>query len=212
MKRFALLFLCLCASLPAQSLTEAEAKKIYETDTQKVKTGDLNFDWKEYRLAAEQGGASYFDWHPVRVKFNQQMNSGDTAAALKSAQEIQHHNMAEPEGHLLALIVYQKLGEQKNAAFEHAVVKAYLDSILSSGDGKLDKTAFVVVSVDEEYFFINLVLGAGLPEQQSLINRDGHSFDLLKVKDRDGKEMELWFNVDIPIAKEAQALGEKPKK
>jgi hypothetical protein len=212
MKRLALLLLCLFVSSPAYCLTETEAKKIYDADTAKVKTGDLNFDWKEYRLAAAQGGAEYFDWHPTRAKFARQMDAGDTNAALKSAQEIQHHNMAEPEGHLLALVVYQKLGDQKDAAFEHTVVKAYLDSILASGDGKSAKTAFVVVTVDEEYFYLNIVMGVGLPAKQSLVNKDGHSYDLLNVKDQDGKEQEIWFNVDISMAKEAEMFGGKLEK
>lgn len=212
MKRLALLLVCLFVSLSAYSLTDAEAKNIYDADTKKVMAGDLNFDWKEYRLAAHQGGTEYFDWHPTRAKFMQQMNAGDTDAAMKSAKDIQSHNMAEPEGHLLALVAYQKLGDQKGAAFEHAVVKAYLDSILASGDGKSAKSAFVVVSVDEEYFYLNILMGIGLPEQQSLSTVDGHSFDVLKVKDRGGNEQEIWFNVDVPMSAMADALGEKPKK
>ena len=54
-------------------------------------------------------------------------------------------------------------------------------------------------SVDEEYFYLNLVLGVGLPEHQSLSQVDGHSYDVLQVKGRDGAEQEIWFNVDVPM-------------
>jgi hypothetical protein len=42
-------------------------------------------------------------------------------------------------------------------------------------------------------------MGVGLPEKQSLVQKDGHSYDLLQVKYKDGKEQEIWFNVDISM-------------
>jgi hypothetical protein len=191
MKLF-LVALYLSLAVAANALTQDEAKKIYDADTKRVLAGDLKFDWKEYRLAAVQRGQPNSDWRPVREQFMKQLNSGDNSAAMKSAQQLMNHNMAEPEGHLLALVVYQKLGREQEAVLQHDVVKAYLDSILSSGDGKSSKTAFGVVSVDEEYFYLTLVLGVGLPEHQSLSEVDGHSYDVLKVKGRDGAEQEIW--------------------
>ena len=205
--------LCYCLSASAFSQTKADAKTIYETDTKKIRSGDLNFDWKEYRLAAVQGGTASFDWHPVRTKFMQQMDKGDAETALKIANDIINHNMAEAEGHLLALVALQKLGRQQDADFQHKIIDAYVHSILSSGDGKSSQTAFVVVSVDEEYFYLHIVLGVGLPASQALITRDGHSYDLLKIKGEDGKEQELWFNVDISMNDLADAMdGSKKKK
>jgi hypothetical protein len=212
MKPVLLLALSLGFSTACFGQADKSAKAIYDADTKKVESGDLNFDWKEYRLAAFQGGTPYFDWHPVRAKFNQQMGSGDTDVALKSANEIISHNMAEPEGHLLALIVYQKLGKQEEASFQHNVVKAYIDSILNSGDGKSSQTAFFVVTVDEEYFYLHIVLGIGLPESQALVVVNGHSFDKLKVKDENGKEQEIWFNVDTSINSMRDSLSGNKKK
>ena len=195
----------LSIALPA--LTPKEAKAIYDADTVKLRAGDVQFDWKEYRLASVQGGTEYFDWHPVRTRFMQQLQNGDLDLALKSAKEIQNHDMAEPEGHLLAMMAYQKLGRQQDAAFEHDVVAAYLRSITSSGDGKSTQTAYFVVNEGEEYFFLNIVMGVGLPSSQSLVQKDGHSFDLLKVKDKDGHEQEIWFTVDISMNAMKEALG-----
>ena len=187
-------------------MSKGEAKQIYETDTKKVRTGDLTFDWKEYRLAASVSGVSGYDWRAVRARFMKQMDDGDTSGALKSASEIQNHNMAEPEGHLLALVVYQKLGRDQDGAFEHKVVESYLNSITATGDGMSSKTAYVVVDVSEEYFFLNVVMGVGMPTSQALVNERGHSFDKLTVKTRDGKEQEIWFNVDISMNSLKEAL------
>jgi hypothetical protein len=212
MKTLVALAVLFCLSIQSFALTKAEAKTIYNTDKSKVLSGDLTFDWKEFRLAAKQGGAGYFDWHPVRTKFMQEIDKGDFKAALNSANEIMQHNMAEPEGHLLALVAYQKLGQEQDAHLQHQVVDAYLQSILSSGDGKSAKTAFFVVDEGEEYFYLNIVLGIGLPASQSLVVKDGHSFDLLKVKDKDNNEQEVWFNVDTSMNAMRDALGEANKK
>lgn len=209
--RFALLLASLSIPVTLSAMTESDAKTIYNTDTKKIRAGDVQFDWKEYRLASVEGGTDYFDWHPVRTRFMQQLQSGNLDAALKSANEIQNHNMAEPEGHLLALMAYQKMGREQDAAFEHNVVAAYMQSILSSGDGKSSKTAYFVVKVDEEYFFLNIVMGIGLPSSQSLVEQDGHSFDKLTIKDKDGKDQEIWFNVDTSMNALKDALGDKSK-
>jgi hypothetical protein len=200
-------------SLSCSAQSKPDYKAIYAADTKKVESGDLAFDWKEFRLAAFQGGTEYFDWHPLRPKFSQAMEKGDYDAALKIANDIIHHNMADPEGHLLALAVDQKLGKQQEATFQHKVVDAYVKSILDSGDGRSAKTAFFVVQESEEYFYLNIILGVGLPELQSLVSQEGHSYDLLKVKDRDGKEQEIWFNVDTSMNAMAEAMsGGKKKK
>ena len=209
---FALLCTSFSLPVPLHALSASEAKAIYEADSKKVLSGDLQFDWKEFRLAAVEGGTPYFDWHPVRNQFMQQLNSGDLDAALKSANEIRNHNLAEPEGHLLAMMAFQKMNRQQEAAFEHDVVAEYLKSITSSGDGTSSDTAYVVVAVEEEYFFLNIVMGVGLPESQSLVSKNGHSFDLLKVKTQDGKEREIWFNVDISMNETRDALKETKKK
>jgi hypothetical protein len=202
----------LCLSLASSAQSKIDPKAIYTADTKKVESGDLSFDWKEFRLAAYQGGTEYFDWHPLRPKFSQAMDKGDYDAALKIANDIIQHNMAEPEGHLLALVVYQKRQKQEEAAFQHKVIEAYVNSILSSGDGKSAKTAFFVVTESEEYFYLNVIMGVGLPSSQSLVSRDGHSYDLLKVKDHNGKEQEIWFNVDTSMNAMKDAIEGANKK
>src|ERR1700734_1883720 len=107
MMRFVLAAALFILALPTFALSPGEAKTIYSADTKKVDAGDLSFDWRGFRLAAAKGGTGYFDWHPVRAQCMKQLNSGDLEGALKSANEIIHHNMAEPEGHLLALVVFQ---------------------------------------------------------------------------------------------------------
>ncbi len=73
-----------------------------------------------------------------------------------------------------------------------------IDSIRSSGDGKSIEKAWVVIKVHEEYVVLR-VLGFN-PSQQSLVQKDGHAYDVMKVKStEDGTEQTFYFNVDIPF-------------
>jgi hypothetical protein len=209
------LTLCLLAAalLPsAVAMSPQEAKAIYSADTQKIRSGDLTFDWQQYRLASVISGASgSYDWHPVRERFMQELQHGDIEAALHSADEIRKHNMAEPEGHLLAMLAFQKMGKEQDADFEHDVVAAFLKSIERSGDGRSSETAYVVVSTDEEYAFLRLTMQVTLPLSQSLVTKDGHSFDRLTVKRQDGTEQQVWFNVDASMDALHRALSPSPE-
>ena len=72
-----------------------------------------------------------------------------------------------------------------------------MQSVMQSGDGLTPKTAFMVISVAEEYSVLR-EFGAEVIEQ-SLI--DG-PFDKMKCKYPDGKEFTLYFDVSIPIKAE----------
>lgn len=191
--------LLVCLATTAQALSDKEAKAIYAADRQKVLSGDLIFDWQQFRLAAKQGGAEPFDWQTARAQFVQKMDAGDSASALSEADKIIAHNMADPEGHLLAMMALRQLGKFDDAAFQRRIVEAWVGSLQRSGDGKASGTAFVVMDETEEYFYLNVVLGIGLPESQALVQREGHSFDVLKVKTREGKQEDVWFNVDVSM-------------
>lgn len=182
-------------------------KEIYEADAAKVRQGDVNFDWLEFRTAAAGGGAKGIDWHPLRAQFMKNLNAGKTDAALKIAQEIKDGNMADPEGYLLAMVAYQKQDKQVEANQEKAAVTAFLRSIANSGDGKSATTAYVVVNTDEEYVFLRFVKNVGFPEKQSLVRKDGHAYDLLAYKTESGSTEESWFNIDISMAELEKALG-----
>jgi len=191
--------------------TQKGAREKYERSLKQVKDGDLNIDWREFRLAAEVAGVSgSFDWHPVRNAVMKQIQSGDLEKALHGAQQIIDHNFADPEGHLLAMMVYQKINKQDAAAKERAIMDQIVHSILESGDGKAASTAFFTVNVSEEYFFIGVVMGAS-PKSQALVRENGHAFDKMTVTDRNGGDQDVWFNTDTDMQMMEDALNGKSK-
>ena len=128
----------------------------------------------------------------------EELDKKDYPAALKDAEAVLESNYANIDAHYVALVANREMGATDKAEFHRTVFRGLINSIRSSGDGKSMKTAWVVINVHEEYVMLR-VLGFR-PSQQSLVNKDGHSYDVMKVKNaEDGTEQTFYFNVDIPF-------------
>ena len=78
-------------------------------------------------------------------------------------------------------------GDIAHYAYELYYFYGLIQSIASSGDGLGEKTAFKVISVEEEYYLLN-DFGAKLIQQ----GLQGH-FDVMQCKLPDGKEATYYF-------------------
>jgi hypothetical protein len=201
-KSLGLLFCLLSCVLvsPAFGLDSAKvAQTKYDALKATIQKGDLNIDWRDIRLDAVVADVDGdFDWHKANTEGVAAFNAGDYAKALLKAQEITQHNIANGDGHFLAMVSLKHLGKDEETAREKLFVDKILQSILTTGDGKTADTAFFTVSTSEEYFVLRLL---GLkPKSQSLVKNGAHSFDEMTViNNKDGTEATLWFNTDTDI-------------
>lgn len=165
-----------------------------------VKAGNTNIDYTRLRL-------SYMDSPEYKqakdvTKSEKAMtaalNAKDFPEALKNAEIVLASEYVNMDAHFVAFAANRELGATDKAEFHRGVFRGLVDSIRNSGDGKSTETAWVVIDVHEEYVMLR-VLGFA-PSQQSLVNKDGHSFDVMKVKNVDDGTMQtFYFNVDIPF-------------
>lgn len=100
----------------AQMDDEVVARKKYEAYKAKVMAGDLNIDWRDFRLTAALGQVSQgFDSQPVHDQVVDDLAAGRYEKALAEAQTVVDHKMANAEGHLLAMTVLQKMGRKRRS-------------------------------------------------------------------------------------------------
>jgi len=188
---FVALFLPLSASA-------ADPPSEYASLLASLKAGNTSIDYARLRL-------SYMD-SPEHKKaipaFSTQkammaaLEAKDFSQALKEAETVLDLQYVNLDAQFVAFIANRELGAADKAEFHRTVFRGLLDSIRNSGDGKSTATAWVVISVEEEYVLLR-ALGFQ-PSEQSLLNEKGHSYDVMKVKNReDGSEQTLYFNVDI---------------
>ncbi|MGD0893490.1 MAG: DUF4919 domain-containing protein [Terracidiphilus sp.] len=172
----------------------------YATLLAKLKAGDTNIDYGRLRL-------SYVDSPEYKQakdvsKSEKAMipaiNAKEYKEALKDAEVVLANDYVNMDAHFVAFIANRELGATDKADFHRTVFRGLVDSIIHPGDGKSTEKAWVVINVDEEYVILR-VLGFR-PSGQSLINKDGHSYDEMKVKNvEDGTEQTFYFNVDISM-------------
>jgi tetratricopeptide (TPR) repeat protein len=94
---------------------------------------------------------------------------------------------------------YMYLGDIERAYEYFLKYQGFLKGICTSGDGKSFKTAYLVISVNDEY----TILG-NLGKQvimQSLNYDKGEPFDLMETKGVGGNEETVYFNVSIVFEK-----------
>ena len=204
-----MLALCLVVSgsvCQGQLDGQSVARKKYEVYKAQVLARDLNIDWRDFRLVAALGEVSQgFDAQPVHDQVVDDLDAGKYEKALAEAQTVIDHNMAYGEGHLLSMTVLQKMGKEEDAKKQEAILNAIGNSIMTSGDGNSAATAWFTVTPSETVFFMTEALGAEI-EGQELVHVNGHAYDKLTVRNRQGKKEVVWFNTDTNEMLKERAL------
>lgn len=175
---------------------------------ERVKKSDASVDFARMRQlqARLDSYAPYgpdVEEHPLAL-----LAGGNVEGAKLLAKQILAVSYLDMEAHTAAARVAEKQGDKTAAAHHRYVVDGVLDSILKSGDGKTAGTAYVVITISEEY-----ALMAHLGFQvagQSLLNDDaGHSYDLLRgVNPETRATQEVYFNIDALMGALGKELSE----
>ena len=202
------LTLCLCVAAPNASI--ASAPESYDALVAKAEADGLSVDYTALRTAY---AASEHD-DPVGFSMEQNiglmmkaMIDGDCDKALATTDKVLKESFINILAHLVRSECLNQKGELARAAREDTIIGGLRDSILVSGDGASAKTAFVVVTLDEERFVLST---KGLEEtQQALIQDDGHSYDLIEGKAKDGTKRSVYFQIDAITAAETRMFKEK---
>jgi hypothetical protein len=97
----------------------------------------------------------------------------------------------------LAMKFYEKTGQHDKVRSFGAFVEGISSTILVPGTGLVIEKPIEVLFVDEEY----MVLGERKLryKKQTLVERDGHQFDVVTTTGADGNAGDtLYFNIDLP--------------
>ena len=92
---------------------------------------------------------------------------------------------------------YYKLDQYDKYDRHMGTYRSLLYAIASTGNGKTPETAYIVAAVSDEYELMTYLNYR--TSMQSLVHRDGHSFDVQKCTDGKGdEEFDVYFNIDMP--------------
>jgi len=200
LKRTSALLILLLVTTLAGYCQEEKKPSEYSTLLARVKSGDLSIDFKQLRFSYMESPERHQakDTDEQKKAMFEALKKKDYAKAVHNADVVLEQEFIDLDAHRVEQIACEGLQDEQKARFHEAVARGLLKSILDSGDGKSAATAYVVISVHEEYIVLQ-VLGLR-PSGQSVVHLDGHSYDVLETKKQDsGAGVKLYFNVDIPF-------------
>ena len=194
-----LLLFGLAVSASAQD--KAQPKPTYESMVERTKAGDKTVDFRSLRLA--YADSPNYSNRPDVSKQKRSMSAAlknrDFDKAIENADAVLASNFVDIDAHFVEYIAHRELKHEEASEFHKAIAQGLLKSITDSGDGKAPDTAYQVIEVHEEYVLLHF-MGVGLPKSQSLLKKNGHSYDQITFDDPQSKqEVKLFFNVDIPM-------------
>lgn len=175
--------------------------------TAQVAAHDAAIDFQALRIAYAASAA--YDPYGARTRERRQRmmaaaKAGDCPQVLRIAADIHRDYITHMGSYWLAFACAQRLGDAEQARINARMFKGLADAISATGDGRSPATAMEVVAVEEEYGILN---ARGLKrDQQTLIREDGHSYDKMDAVDDQGGKTILYFNVDLPLSREAMEL------
>jgi hypothetical protein len=201
--------LCAAAVMSWSTVVFAADAPKYEDLVARAEQGDATLDYTALRLsyAASPNYDPYaMQTRPLFSAARQAFTAKDCTTAVAAARAMFKINFVTIPMHFLVSDCLGQVGDSAGADRENAIARGLAQSLLASGDGKSTATAYTVVTLSEEGFVLSML--GFKEEKQSLLNADGHQYDLLEGKDEKiGLPRATYFNVDALLVGAARALG-----
>jgi Domain of unknown function (DUF4919) len=184
-----------------QSFASAPVKQAMTAQMQRTDPASVDFA----RLRAEFGGRSDFvaicerdrPLHRLAESARQQ----DWKDVVAASEPWLKQCPVDIDAHLIRAIALKEIGRVAESDDHVDWVRGLVDSVLTSGDGRTPQTAFVVISVAEEYSMLRVLRVR--PIRHAILSG---GVDELFVKGDDGVAGVIYFN---PAA-HVRRLGERP--
>jgi hypothetical protein len=133
-----------------------------------------------------------------RDKMLSTLSEKDYDSAIKYAECSLNINYLNIEAHMVIHEAQLILGNSDDAIKHRHIADSLLNSVLSSGNGQSPRTAYKVISVQEEYAVIN-ALGARTVRQVLVNGGDGRFYDVHEIMRFNSREKEqVYFDVSMP--------------
>ena len=142
------------------------------------------------------------DVHDMEMSMKAGMNEEDWEKCLEHATMILDMNFTSLIGHYRAMNCARNSGETVRGDFHRKVWMGLIYTIMKTGDGKSEETAFVATGSREVLSFIK-TQGFLVKGQSLAMGENGRMYDIMKVIDEDGREFEWYFDID----KQMEELG-----
>jgi uncharacterized protein DUF4919 len=190
------------ASLSPGANSQEPKKPTYAELVEKAKSGDPTLDFAALRFAFLDAPGGHKDGFFNSRQFSTLFQQKDYEKVLQTANDYLAQDFVDLRSHFYAGAALHALGREAESQKESALAKGLAKSILDSGDGKTQKTAYVVISTSEEYAILEW-LGIHANSQSLLMGKDGAAWDVL-AGTRGNEAMNVYFDISKYYGKEGR--------
>jgi Domain of unknown function (DUF4919) len=189
-------------SFPPWASSQEPKKLTYAELVEKAKSGDPTLDFAALRFAFLEAPGGHKDGFFNSRQFNTLFQQKDYEKVLQTANDYLAQDFVDLRSHFYAGAALHALGREAESQKESALAKGLAKSILDSGDGKTQKTAYVVISTSEEYAILEW-LGIHANSQSLQLGKDGAAWDVLAGV-RGNESMNVYFDIAKFYGKEGK--------
>ncbi len=160
-------------------------KKLYS----KTQAMDKTINFTELRMLFTKTS----DYHPLAPPDENQelMMQYYDQQKVGKAWEFAEKLLKNDPLHLFAHFI-----SREKKPFHEFILTGIINSIMNSGSGKNAESAFQVISINEEYFILNMI-GSNIISHE-LIEINNQKFDLFNIHNpANDLHQEVYFNVDV---------------
>lgn len=173
----------------------------YENLLKKLKKGNKEISFFDLRMSFTRT-KDYKSANPeldsVRKKMVQELNSKEYKKAIFYADSVLKQEYVDMYSHYVCYYAYTALGDSVKASWHEFMMDRLLNSIVESGDGSTKESALLVITTNEEYFF--LFIYKMKVNDRTITNFNGEPIDIFKVTDPATKDsFDLYFNTYLMI-------------
>jgi tetratricopeptide (TPR) repeat protein len=182
-----------------QAPAQEPKKPTYAEMVASAQKGDTNVDYAAMRLAYLDSQERKKGVYHSLAEMNAPLQQKDFKKALKMASEVLETDFVDIDAHLIAASACRGMDQNDEADKHLSFALSLFRSIVDSGDGKTEQTAYIVISVHEEYVVMRQM--GIFPGKQSLSHGKDGWYDVLTGK-KDGQDVTLYFNITKFYGKE----------
>ena len=186
-----------------KNINNPESNYYYPSLLDRIWANDTTLSHNEYKHLY-YGNVFQSYYHPygasfIKKDFNEIYSEGNPLKSIEKGMDVLSENPVDIEVTLKILLSYLELGEREMARVFAKKYYGFLDVIYASGDGESLETAYVVISVDDEYRVVG-DLGLSVKQQTLIDDCDLLVFNRKGQPKYNGKKIkQLYFNVRLPL-------------
>lgn len=186
-----------------KNINNTESNYYYPNLLERIWANDTTLTYSEYKHLY-YGNVFQPYYHPygasfIKKDFNEIYAQGDPIKSIEKGMEVLAENPVDIEVTLKIVLAYLELGDRDMARIFAKKYYGFLDVIYASGDGETQESAYVVISVDDEYRVVG-DLGLSVKQQTLIDDCDLLVFVRKGQPKYNGKKIkQLYFNVRLPL-------------